>query len=307
MRKNTLLFYFSILLITGCANNSLSTNKDIVEYSILEPRSYEYQEGDYQTDWNNSIFNTNLYVDYYGTYKESDIKYPDIRLESELEDYIVVDKDDGEGKYDRLVGMFYDNRTLEIGEDALLDMFIEHGYFLYFHYRKVGNLNFRIIEIQERDGLSIYPCRIVLQSWDEKYIYMQDITADIPRKVRNLITIDNREVPQIIIHASGFTADFTSEEELMFFAFRRSGWVPCSIKLEFDKDESFIPTYYSDGIAFSSVKKRDIGKYENYLTYRLGILEEVEKNRHFRMTGIYEVVGVTVDTDYHIDFIIIDE
>ncbi len=80
---------------------------------------------------------------------------------------------------------------------------------------------------------------------------MIDITADIPRKIRNLIVIDDREFPQFILHASDFDGNYMEQEELIFFKFKRTGWVPCYIDLEFTEHEKFVATYYSDGIAFN--------------------------------------------------------
>ena len=304
------------LTVENGQSNSTIGDKGKNDYSMLEPKEYEYQEGDYEADFNKSIFNTNLYDDVV-IYKEAKVEYPRIGLKPELEDYLVESDWKGEGKYDDLVAMFYDKRTLEMGEDALLDMFIDYGYFLYFHYGKADSLNFRIIEIQERDSLSTYPCRIVAQSWDEEYIYVMDMTADIPRKVRNLMVIDDREYPQMIIHASGFDGNYVAEEHLLFFAFKRTGWVPCHIELEFSEPEEFVVTYYSDGIAFSPGRLKETGSYVNFKTYRLGASEEIAKNRSFRMLTISEVVGVTVvsspfEGNYYksknyIDFIIAEE
>ena len=123
---------------------------------------------------------------------------------------------------------------------------------------------------------------------------MIDITADIPRKIRNLIVIDDRDFPQIILHASGFDGNYMAQEELIFFKFKRTGWVPCYIDLEFTEHEKFVATYYSDGIAFSPGRLTEVGKYVRTRAYRLGASEEIEKNRHFRMIAIGEVVGVTV-------------
>ena len=280
--------------ITESSKEDVVDNKEVSPYSHLEPKEYEYVEGDYEFSFAYTIHNENLYADTAGGYKAAGIEWPDIEIKPELEDYLVKSDWDGEGKYDDLVVMFYDYRTLEIGEDALVDLFVDHGYFLYFHYGKAGNLNFRIVEIQEREGLSTYPCRILIQSWDEKHIYVMDMTADIPRKVRNLMVIDNRRFPQIIIHASAFDRDFTAQEELIFFAFKRTGWVPCRIDLEFEEHEKFVATYYADGIAFAPGPLTEVYAYTNTYTYLLGASEEVEKNRHFRMYTIRSVVGVTV-------------
>lgn len=165
--------------------------------------------------------------------------------------------------------------------------------------------------------ISTYPYRILIQSWDEKYIYVMDMTADIPRKVRNLIMIDDREFPQIILHTASFDRNFTEQEELIFFAFKRTGWVSCYIDLEFEEHEQFVATYYSDGIAFTPGRLTEVGRYVRTHAYQLGALEEVEKNRHFRMMKISVVVGVTVvigpsegrfnGLNDYIDFYIVEE
>ncbi len=309
MKKRYILFSVIIMFfISGCAEREdagIKTNQfsnDYMEYqspySMLEPQKYEYRKGDYQNDFSNSILNKDMYTGMHEGTDAVGIYYPEIELRTELEEYFVEGE---EGNYDALVGMFYDYRTLELKEEELLDLFVKHGYFLFFHQGKIGDLHLRIIEIQERDGLSTFPCRIVMQSWDEKYLYMQDITSNIPRKVRNLFTIDNRDEPRIILHTSGFTSDYIPEEEVLFLAFRRTGRVLCPLEVGIYPPENYSVVFYSDGIAFPS-RTRNVGsRYAYYRTHRFGIMEEIEKNKQFRMYGITEEDRATVVSSCYIE------
>jgi len=61
-----------------------------------------------------------------------------------------------------------------------------------------------------------------------------------------------------------------------------------------NNEELFAATFYSDGIAFSSGNQSIDKPYGVKHTYRLGILEEIEKNKQFRMYGITEEDRATV-------------
>lgn len=114
-----------------------------------------------------------MYIDY----------NPYMEIWKELEDYFV---DDSKVFYlDYLVSMFYDDRTIETDEKELEQLFWEHGYIVYFHSVESRDFHLRFIEIVEKKGLSLYPIRILMQTWDDDYIYLQDITGPIPRKIRD--------------------------------------------------------------------------------------------------------------------------
>lgn len=249
----------------------------------------------------------------------------DINIQEELEDYFYPEDN---WDWDNLAEMFYDNRTIEMSEEELKDLFYQHGFMLYLHGAKMGDLNVRFVEIAEIDGLSLYPVRILMQTWDESHIYLQDITGPIPRKIRSFLVVDDKEAYQLIVHSTGFSTDYVAEEELSFWEYRRDGnyWVLTPMALEtdtshayimpdreiytvLDKDELFEPAYYRDGIAYRpSVQGEQLtiwtyellmdagfeGSYSeavNEYTYRLGVMEEIEKNRIFRLYAVCDVSG----------------
>lgn len=144
------------------------------------------------------------------------------------------------------------------------------------------------MEIKEIDGLSLYPSYILIQSWNNEYIYLQDITSPIPRKIRSVITLDDRQEPKMIVHSSELSPDYLSEEELSFWTYRDSYWILTSMDFKIDssnahsagdmypdlnRESLFNPVYYQDGIVYQpSIQGDGINSY----TYRLGKMEEIE-------------------------------
>lgn len=225
---------------------------------------------------------------------------PVMEIREELTDYFPSDRAYGRLKY--LAGMFYDNRTIEMDEKELEQLFREQGYYICFHEAEYGDYHLRVVEITETDWLSIYPSVILMQTWDDQSIYLQVITAPIPRKVRNLMVVDRDGTWQIIMHSSGFSADFVSEEELIFWEFYDGYWILVPMELEIDtshahmlgdlygdldRDELFEAFYYRDGIAYRPSVQKDVG---DDLTLRLGSMEVVSENKVFRLNAIYETV-----------------
>ncbi|MBD5530677.1 MAG: hypothetical protein HDQ98_00530 [Lachnospiraceae bacterium] len=104
-------------------------------------------------------------------------------MREELGDYFV----DGDIFYwEKLVAMFYDDRTIEMKEEELEHLFWEHGYHIRIHSVAFQDYHLRFVEITEADGLSVYPVKILMQTWDDEFIYLQDITSTIPRFIRNV-------------------------------------------------------------------------------------------------------------------------
>lgn len=234
------------------------------------------------------------------------IRFQEENLQENLEDYFVVG-DYAEGP-EILADMFLDKRTIEMEEEELKELFYRHGYLLYLHHKEVGSLHIRLVEVQEIEGLSLYPMRIVIQTWDEEKIYIEDITAPIPGKIRDFLILEDGEVLRMVIHSSGVSVDYVVEEELSFWEFSDNGyWNLAPLDLEIDtshahiagegypdlnRDELFPMVYYQDGIAFGSSRQSDMSANGLY-TLRLGKLEEIEKNKSFRLYGIFEILGRT--------------
>lgn len=117
----------------------------------------------------------------------------------------------------------------------------------------------------------------------------------------------------MIIHSSGVSVDYVVEEELSFWEFSDNGhWdlTPMDLEIDtshahitgvgypdLDRDELFPAVYYKDGIAFGSSRQNDMNA-SGETTFRLGKLEEIEKNKSFRLIGIYENLGRTYTWTY---------
>ena len=282
-----------------------------------QPMEAQWQSEDIKYLNDDTIYYKNYY-DNFIQGKIMDISFPEINIQTRLEEYFKVDDNIIEGM-DTLSSIFFDNRTIEMKEEALKKLFYSHGYNLYLHEAAINDLHIRLIEIEEIDGLSLYPSRILIQTWDDKHIYLEDITGPIPRKVRSFLVIDDKEELRLVIHSSGVSVDYISEEELSFWIFRGSYWILAPMELEIDtshahnagdlypdldRNNLFVATFYQDGIAYrSSIQDISSGACQN--TYRLGIMEEIEKNKSFKLVGNYENMGETcVDSSCYIRFIV---
>lgn len=193
------------------------------------------------------------------------------------------------------VEMFFDDRTIEMPEEELKTLFYQHGYALTFQSDRTKDLHIRFVEITEMDGLSLYPARIMLQTWDEDHIYLQNITSPIPRKVMSFFVVEDKEPYRLVVHSSGLSRDYVCEEELSFWEYRGTYWELAPMNLEIDTshahifgsdpdgDDLFEASYYRDGIAF-----RPSRQFEgvNYCTFRLGKMEETAENRIFRLMAV---------------------
>lgn len=274
---------------------------------------------DGQSDYD--IYDTVFSKDYYdyGTAGwQMFIRYPEVALREDMESYFIIENHI-EG-LQVLADMFFDNRTIEMEEEELKTMFYEHGFYLYLHNTELRGMSVRIVEIQELERGSLYPSVILIQTWDDEHIYLEDITGPLPRKIRSILTIDNKETPQMIIHSSGLSVDYVSEEELSFWEFRGDYWALIPMELEMDTshvhhyvtqypdlnmEELVFPTvYYRDGIVFRASMQYE-NKYGDQRVVRPGKMEETEKNRAFRLVALYDsVCRPCEDSNTYIQFTI---
>lgn len=257
-----------------------------------------------------SIFDKNFY-DSYLRGKFMGIRFQEENFRQDLEDYFEVEHY-AEGT-EILVDMFLDQRTCEMEEQELRELFYEHGYLLHLHHKEADGLHIRLVEVQEIDGLSLYPVRIAIQTWDEENLYLEDITAPIPRKIRDFLIIEKDDALRMIIHSSGVSVDYAAEEELSFWEFCESGdWNLTQMDLEIDtshahntgeffpdldRDTLFPMTFYQDGITFGPSRQGQTNG-NGVDTFRLGKLEEIEPNKSFRLYGIFENLGRTYVWEY---------
>ena len=310
MRKFIIIQFICIaILFTGCAKNT--DRHEVQAAKAIFFTGCAENAGRYEVRIKKNIYSDNSIYDkeYYDFFREGKmmwIRFQEENLQENLEDYFEVG-DYAEGP-EILADMFLDKRTIEMDEEELKELFYRHGYLLYLHHKEVAGLHIRLVEVQEIEGLSLYPIRIAIQTWDEKNIYIEDITAPIPRKIRDFLIIEEDEALRMIIHSSGVSVDYVVEEELSFWEFSDNGkWNLTPLKLEIDtshahiardgyadldRDELFPAIYYRDGIAFGSSRQNDMSN-NGPTTVRLGKLEEIEKNKSFRLLGIYEILGRT--------------
>lgn len=123
------------------------------------------------------------------------------------------------------------------------------------------------------------------------------------RKIMGVIGVDNRPSPLLIVHSTGMTRDYVSEEELSFWEFNGNYWslVPLDLEIEYIQDihgresgktEDLNPVYYPDGIAFRTIVQYcDPEKTTYYL--RLHDMEELEKNKSFQFTLVQESLAIS--------------
>lgn len=271
------------------------------------PGTMQYDDKVMSYDPNDTIYYKAYYDDFNrGLVMQMDTS-PDMKLQDELEDYF-IDKNEWYEPLDYLVSMFYDDRTIEMGEDELERLFWEHGYDISFHNAEYEDYHLRFVEITERKGMSLYPVRILMQTWDDEFIYLQDITGPIPRTIKELMMVDRDGIWQMVVHSSGFSRDYVVEEELSFWEFHGTYWIliPMELRIDtshayylgdygpdLDRDGLFEAIYYRDGIAYRP-SLQNTNFYGDKAVIRLGVMETVEENKRFRLEAVYEVEGRTV-------------
>ena len=324
-RKYYFIIVAAVLMIglfAGCGDEVDETDETATQGSLygktdsreVEERNYGHGRIPAPMQYNPEIMeydpeDTIYYKTYYDDFAQGKIMnidyHPHMEIREELEDYFV---DDLEIFYlDYLASMFYDDRTIEADEKELEQLFWRHGYIIYFHNVEFQDFHLRFIEIAEKEGLSLYPIRILMQTWDDDSIYLQDITGPIPRKIKSLMAVDRDGVWQLVMHSSGFSKEYIPEEELSFWEFTGSYWILVPMELEIDtrnafamgdlypdmdRDKLFEAIYYRDGIAFRSSMQpvNDHGTQDNY---RLGMMEITEENKKFRLFTVSDTEGIT--------------
>jgi len=334
--SSSVIYILLLIFAVGCSksSNSAQNNKsvdleiameeDIIsekteshvnvdEQKSLTPLRPQWQPEDRTYDPNNTIY-YKTYYDHFSRGYIMHIKFPDINLKKEIEDYFTMDQK-GNVEIDSLVDLFFDSRTIEMDENVLKNICYSYGYEVDFKSTSINDLHMRFVEINEIDGLSLYPSRIFIQTWDNEHIYLQNITGPIPRKIKSIITVDDKEDPIMITHSTSVSKDYISEEELIFWAFRGSYWILISLEYTIDsshahnagnafpdenRESLYDPFYYPDGIVYRPSIQCD---GVNYYTFRLGVMEEIDKNKRFRMIGICEFEDrAEVVNDCYIEF-----
>ena len=261
--------------------------------------------------------NTIYYKTYYDDFTIGKIMHidytPYMEMKEELEDYF--EEESNYAFLDHLVSMFYDNRTIELEEEELEELFREHGYLISFHNTEFREYHLRVVEITKKDGVSLYPFRILMQTWDDNFIYLQDITGPIPRRIVDMMAVDKAGTWQLIMHSSGFSKEYVAEEELIFWEFTGSYWILVPIQLEIDTSHAFSlgdlypdmqkdidMSLYRDGIAFPPNIQPDNSR-GTYRTYRWGSMETVAENQKFRLYAVLDGEGMTEPMGYaYIEF-----
>ena len=256
--------------------------------------------------------NTIFWKDYYKnskTFLRRGVEYHiPICLQDSLQEYFSIRNPNEETWFSKdIYCMFYDDRTIEMAEEELEILFLQNGYELSSCKGKCGDYHVRFLQYRKKDSYFIYPEHIIMQTWNDSYIYVQEITGPMERKVMDFISVDDREKPLIIVHSSGMTRENVSEEELSFWEFNGNFWSLVPMELEVDymeavlleelkpgKEADFNPVYYPDGIVFRV--SRQFNPYympEGEVTYKLedgeirymvlGEMEEIEKNKSFKL------------------------
>lgn len=269
-----------------------------------KPMPYEYVPDLMDYDVEDTIYYKNYYDNFVGGLVEHMDYSPRMEMRGELDDYFT---DDSEiFQLDYLVSMFYDDRTVEIDEKELEQLFWDHGYLLSLHNAEYKDYHLRFVEITEKNGLSLYPFRILMQTWDDDSIYLQDITSIVPRKIGDLMVVDDGDVWKMIVHSTGLSREMVVEEELSFWEFTGTYWVlvPMELRIDtsnahgmgissypdLDRDELFEAVYYRDGITFHP-SRQSMNKYGDKWTLRLGVMEVIEENRKFRLIPVCRAEG----------------
>lgn len=165
-----------------------------------------------------------------------------------------------------------------------------------------------------------------MQTWNDRHIYVQEITGPMQRKVMDFISVDDRERPWIIVYSTSMTRNYVLEDELSFWKFNGNFWSLRPMELEVDyteaalveetkpgKEADFSPVYYPDGIVFGvSAQYNPIYLPEGKATYKpedgviqymtLGKMEEIEKNKSFKLIMVEKSLCWPVEVENYVKF-----
>ncbi len=203
----------------------------------------------------------------------------------------------------------------------LFVLYWEHGYLIDFCRGDFENCHVRFVEITEKDGLSLYPVRILMQTWDEEHIYLQDITGPIPRKIKEVMTVERNGVRQLVVHSTGLSREYVAEEELSFWEQNGTCWILTPMELEIDvsqahnmgslypdidRESLYEAFFYRDGIAYKP-SLQPFNEWGDREVYRMGVMEVVEENKSFRLNAVCNVEGKTVSSYGYILFEIVEK
>lgn len=286
--------------------------REPVEYRYLNKYAFAPDEG--FKDRENTIFWQDFNKDY-----ESLLGLPPkvryriaICPQDSLQDYFSLEDSHAlsSGPDKGIYCMFYDERTIDMKEEELELLFFENGYELSICKGECGAYQVRFLQYREKESYFLYPEHIIMQTWDDKYIYVQEITGPMPRKVMNFIGVDDRDEPLVIVHSTSITRDYVSEEELSFWGFNGNFWslVPLDLKIDYTQNmlgeepevgnvEDLNLIYYPDGIVFKTMAQSSFsGEVTFYL--KLYGMEELEKNRSFQFKLVQESLALV---DLHLD------
>lgn len=266
---------------------------------------------------------TIYYKTYYDNFAQGKIMHidyhPRMEIREELEDYFTDVSDIW--YLDNLTGMFYDDRTIETDEKELEQLFWERGYLIDFCRGDFGDCHVRFVEITEKDGLSLYPVRILMQTWNEEHIYLQDITGPVPRKIKEVMTVERNGIRQLVVHSTGLSREYVAEEELSFWEQNGTCWILTPMELEIDvshahnmgslypdidRESLYEAFFYRDGIAYRP-SLQPSNEWGDRAVYRLGVMEVVEENKSFRLNAVCDVEGKTVSAYGYIQFDIVEK
>lgn len=314
MKKIVSIFLLAGLLIieyrTGIGLNKTLLEENVIESEMSEvqdepeitrqPVEYRYME--YLgprgfLDGEDTIFWQDFYDSYsIGLLRGVEYHIP-ICIQDSLQDYFSLrNPDEMPWAPKDIYCMFYDNRTIEMEEEELEILFLQNGYELSICQGECKGYQVRFLQYRQKDSHLLYPEHIIMQTWDDWYIYVQEITGPMQRKVMDFISVDDRERPLIIVHTTSITRDYVSEEELSFWEFNGNFWslVPVELEIEYTeyvlgrepelgKVEDLNMICYPDGIAFRpTIQFSSSGGVIFYL--KEDQIEEIERNKSFQFT-----------------------
>lgn len=252
-------------------------------------------------DSENTIFYQDFYKDYHFPYPRGINYFIAVCPQDSLEDYFnqaylyASGEPSSELNRKDIYCMFYDDRTCNMGKEELEILFLQNGYELSICEGACKGYQVRFYQygVKDSDRL-LYPRHIIMQTWDDENVYVQDITSDMQRKVMSFISVDDRENPLIIVHSTAMTREGVPEEELLFWEFDGNCWLLVPLELEIEcfmktargktepgRIEDFNPIYYKDGIVFrTAVCVEDENGIVSYL--KLCDMREINKNKTFQ-------------------------
>ena len=288
----------ALIVFSGCLKSKIDPTKGnmlqtVKDFSYLKPHIYEKEDEKFSEERNVQMGKQYEGLRVFGGLRHFIHYAKPIKMDN-LGDYLTnIPKTRW---YDRIISLFYDTRTITLNKQDLTELFElwkSDVYVSIFETQFDNGLNVRVYNILDDPLVPTERPVKIIQTWDDKEIYCQQVDTYLPRRFTDIIPLRQPEESDKLLiwcYNLGVRGQDLSTE-LQYWEFRDSRWLPCELEFEmksgFELEEYFFReekrsnlsnTVYKDGIAFY----RSVYASDSYLFEKIEIIKE---NKVFRVSA----------------------